>query len=90
MGLLEPRKLHTKQSADWHHAIQATEEGAQLLADAKGSYGHGLGEERMSLLSPIQAFREYADSFQAEGEPTPKGITKAANGQYVVEVFPTG
>ena len=90
MGLLKSCKLNTKQSADWHHAIQATEEGAQLLADAKGSYGHGLGEERMSLLSPIQGFREYADSLAAKGKPAPKGISRAANGQYVVEVFPTG
>ena len=70
--------------------MQATEEGAILLTDAKGSYGKGLGEERLSILSPVQMFAEYAAACSAGGEPKPKSIRQNDNGQYIAEVFPLG
>ena len=73
-----------------HLNSQAVEEGARLLTEAKGSYGHGLGEERCSLLSPIIGFRDYSESLSANGQPKPKAIRKNADGQYIAEVFPTG
>jgi len=70
--------------------LQASEGAAQLMADAKGQYGNGLGEERSLLITPIVALREYAEALEAGGQPQPKKVYQRPDGQYVVEVLPKG
>lgn len=70
--------------------VQATEGAAKLMAQAKGTYGNGLGDERLLLASIALSIREYAETLEAGGQPTPNKVYQRPNGQYVAEVVPRG
>ena len=70
--------------------MQAMEDAAKLMAEAKGQYGNGVGEERSLLITPIVALREYAEALEAGGQPQPKKMYHRPDGQAVVEVLPKG
>ena len=60
------------------------------MAQAKGSYGAGLGEERLGLCTPLYALREYAETLEAGCQPKPRKLYQRPDGQYVAEVLPRG
>ena len=69
---------------------QASEDAAKLMAQAKGSYGAGVGEERLGLVTPIYALREYAETLEAGCQPKPRKLYQRPDGQYVADVLPRG
>ncbi len=70
--------------------LQASEPAAELMVKDKGSYGNGLGEERMLLITVVVGLREFAESLEAGGQPKPGRLYQRPDGQTVVQVLPQG
>ena len=60
------------------------------MVEAKDSYGNGLGEERTLLITPVVAFREYAETLEAGGQPPASKVYQRSDGRHVVQVVPQG
>ncbi|KAG2484290.1 hypothetical protein HYH03_016934, partial [Edaphochlamys debaryana] len=70
--------------------LQVEEELASASAEAKGSYGSGIGEERTALLPIMFALGEYCGALAAGGSPRPLGVRQRPDGQLVATVLPIG
>ncbi|GFR42934.1 hypothetical protein Agub_g3832, partial [Astrephomene gubernaculifera] len=70
--------------------MKVEEELARVSTRAKGSYGVGIGEERMALLPIMLGLGEYVAALRAGGCPPPVGVRRRRDGQLVAQVLPAG
>uniref|UniRef100_A0A1D2A582 Aldehyde dehydrogenase domain-containing protein n=1 Tax=Auxenochlorella protothecoides TaxID=3075 RepID=A0A1D2A582_AUXPR len=71
--------------------LLATVPGAAAAGEAaKGSYGSGRAEEALNWTPIAICLRELAEAMEAGGAPPTLGSRRRPDGQWVVDVFPSG